>query len=91
MTISERRDAVRFLVERGLSPSRACQLARLARSTFHYQARPDRNVDLVEQLRELAAKHPRYGYRSLGYRSPLEFKRAWEQAQAKSDDSPIVT
>ena len=28
---------------------------------------------------------------SLGYRSPLEFKRAWEQAQAKSDDSNIPT
>lgn len=65
MSISERRDAVRCLVECGLSPSRACHLVQLARSTFHYQARPDRNADLVEQLRELAAKHPRYGYRRI--------------------------
>jgi putative transposase len=65
MTIAERRDAVRCLVERGLSPTRACQLVQLPRSTFHYQARPDRNGDLVEQLRELAAKYPRYSYRRI--------------------------
>jgi putative transposase len=28
---------------------------------------------------------------SLGYQSPLEFKRAWEQAQAESGDSPFPT
>jgi putative transposase len=65
MTIAQRREAVQFLVEQGLSPSRACQLVQLARSTFHYQAQPDRNADLVEQLRALAAKHPRYGYRRI--------------------------
>lgn len=56
---------MRCLVKRGLSPTRACQLVQLARSTFHYQARPERNGDLVEQVRELAAKHPRYGYRRI--------------------------
>jgi putative transposase len=65
MTIAERRDVVQFLVERGRSPSRACQLVQVARSTLHYQARPDRNADLVEQVRALAAKHPRYGYRRI--------------------------
>ena len=54
MTISERRDAVRFLVERGLSPSRACHLVQLARSTFHYQARPDRNGDLSPATHNLS-------------------------------------
>ncbi len=28
---------------------------------------------------------------SLSYRSPLEFKRAWEQAHTESNDSPIST
>jgi putative transposase len=65
MTVPERRDAVRFLVERGLSPSRACQLVQLTRSTFHFQARPDWNVDLVEQAHDLAATHPRSGYRRI--------------------------
>ncbi len=65
MTVPARRAAVRFLVEQGLSPTRACHLVQLARSTLHYQARPNRNVDRVEQVRALAAKHPRYGYRRI--------------------------
>ncbi|MDQ5854540.1 MAG: IS3 family transposase [Chloroflexota bacterium] len=52
-------------MERGLSPTRACRLVQLPRATFQYQARPDRNAELAEQMRELAAKHPRYGYRRI--------------------------
>jgi putative transposase len=52
---------VRFLIGPGVSPRRACQLLQSPRSTFQYQARPDRNADLAEQVRGLAAKHPRYG------------------------------
>jgi putative transposase len=63
MTVPERREAVRFLVVRHLSPSSACQLLQIPRSTFQYQARPARNADLAEQVRGLAAKHPRYGLR----------------------------
>jgi putative transposase len=36
---------------------------RLPRSTFDYQARPDRNADLADQVHELTQRHPRYGYR----------------------------
>jgi putative transposase len=56
---------VRLLVQRGLSPTRACQFMQIARATFQYQARPDRNSALATQLRELATKHPRYGYRRI--------------------------
>jgi putative transposase len=38
-------------------------LLQLQRSTFNYQARPERNVGLVEEVHELAQRHPRYGYR----------------------------
>src|SRR6266511_3197524 len=65
MTVPERREAVRFLVEWGLSPGRACQLVQLARWTFHFKARPDWNVHLVEQVHDLAATHPLYGYRRM--------------------------
>jgi putative transposase len=56
---------VQFLVDQGLSTQRPCALLQLQRSTFYYQARPERNADLEEQLRDLAQKHPRYGYRRI--------------------------
>jgi putative transposase len=37
----------------------------IPRATFLYQARADRNAALRAQLEELAAKHPRYGYRRI--------------------------
>ncbi len=54
-----------FLIQRGLSPTRACRLVQLPRATFQYQPRPDRNAELAAEVRELAAKHPRYGYRRI--------------------------
>lgn len=63
MSIAERRDGVGFLVSKGLSVARACVLVQLQRSTFHYQARPAADDELVEELQALALKHPRYGYR----------------------------
>jgi putative transposase len=56
---------VRFLVAGGLSVQRACLLASLARATFRYQAHPDDQSKLVSQVRELAARYPRYGYRRI--------------------------
>ena len=50
----------------GLSERRACDLIGLARSTFRYQAQEDAtNQWLKSQLVNLAASHPRYGYRRL--------------------------
>jgi len=63
VTVAERRKAVLFLVGRGLSVRRACHVLQLHRSTFGYQARPDRNAELTEQLQAVAQRHPRYGYR----------------------------
>jgi putative transposase len=53
------------LVEHGVSTQRACALLQLHRSTFYYQAQPDRNLELEQQLERLAQKHPRYGYRRI--------------------------
>ncbi len=63
MTVAARREAVQFLVARGLSQRRACRLVQLHRSTFGYQARPDRNAALADQVQAVAQHHPRYGYR----------------------------
>lgn len=63
MTLPARREAVQFLVTRGISERRACSLLELHRSTLQYQPQPERNADLTEQVQELAQRHPRYGYR----------------------------
>lgn len=61
--MAARREAVQFLIARGLSQRRACILLQLLRSTLSYQGRPERNVELVDQVHALARRHPRYGYR----------------------------
>lgn len=65
MTVAERRQAVPFLVARGVSQRRACVLLQIQRSTFQYQPRPDRNAGLEQHMQELAQRHPRYGYRRI--------------------------
>jgi putative transposase len=63
VTVAARRAGVQFLVAYGLAQRRACNLLQLQRSTFNSQARPDRHAGLVEEVHELAQRHPRYGYR----------------------------
>jgi transposase InsO family protein len=49
-----------------VSPRRACQTVEQPRSTQRYRARkPAADQPLVKRLRELAARHPRYGYRRI--------------------------
>jgi len=64
VSASARREHVRYAVTRGLSSRRACQLMHVARSTLNYQSKmPDRDARIEPRLREVAEKHPRYGYR----------------------------
>lgn len=42
MTVAARREAVEFLLTRGVSQRRACVLLQLHRSTFSYRERPER-------------------------------------------------
>lgn len=63
--MAEQRQAVQFLVDGGLSVPRACALVQLPRSTFLYTAKAEDDTELLAQIRELAARHPRYGYRRI--------------------------
>jgi putative transposase len=63
--MAEQRAAVQFLVAGGLSVRRACALVQIHRSTFQYGAHPTDDTALLSQLQELAAQHPRYGYRRI--------------------------
>jgi putative transposase len=55
-----------LLVKRGLSWRRACELLRVSRRWLGYRGKRGRGDDpVLPRLRELAARHPRYGYRRL--------------------------
>jgi putative transposase len=54
-----------MMMDHALSERRACGLSGVHRSTKRYQSRRDGQVGLRTRLRELAAKHRRYGYRRL--------------------------
>ena len=48
-----------------LSERSACKLLKVERSTYRYEPRPDRNMELRGELVKLARGKPRYGYRRL--------------------------
>jgi hypothetical protein len=64
---SRRRDAVTYLCRRHpVSERRACELVGQHRSAQRYTpSPPELELALVKRMNELAARHPRYGYRRI--------------------------
>jgi putative transposase len=64
---ARRRDAVRFLTKkRRVSERRACRVVEQHRSTQRYRPLPaEYELKLVARMNELAAAHPRWGYRMI--------------------------
>lgn len=64
---ARRRDAVRFLQRRHkISERRACKVIGQHRSTQRYRGiPPEFEIRLVKRMNQLAARHPRYGYRRI--------------------------
>jgi putative transposase len=87
VTPQAQREAVRFLVERGLSERRACVLVGAKRATVQYRPRTGDDIDV--RIGELARRHPRYGYRRFWALLRREgrmvnrkrVQRLWQQAQ----------
>ena len=77
--VSIRRDVALVVAEYGYSERQACKLVGMDRSSYRYEARPDRNDKLRQDLVALARQKPRYGYRRL---CAVLSKRGW-QANAK--------
>ncbi len=65
------------MLERGLSERRSLAVAHMSASAFRYEPRPDRNVELREQIQALANRHKRYGVGmfTLGFRRSFRFER----------------
>ena len=53
------------MVKRGLSARRACQLLGVSRRWLSYQGKREGDDPILPRLKDLAATHPRYGYRRL--------------------------
>lgn len=49
----------------GLSERRSCALAGIRRSSYRYRSAYTKDAGLVEQIKALAKKNPRYGYRRI--------------------------
>ena len=63
-----RRDSVAFMMSKAdVSARRACELMGISRRWLAYQGRDAKEDDdgVPDRLKELAVKHPRYGYRRL--------------------------
>ena len=73
--VSARRDVALLMADHQLSERHACKLLELDRSTYRYEAQPDRNSELREALVTLARQKPRYGYRRLW---AMLSRRGWE-------------
>lgn len=52
---------MRQMLEKGMSERRSLAIAKMSASAFRYEPRPDRNVELREQIQALANRHKRYG------------------------------
>lgn len=63
--MSGRRDVAFVMTGFNYSERRACKLLDMDRSSYRYEARPDGNAELREELIALARQKPRYGYRRL--------------------------
>ncbi len=61
VTAPARRELVRQMIDQGLNERQALRVARMSASAYRYAPRPDRNVDLRQQIVSLAQRHRRYG------------------------------
>jgi putative transposase len=60
-----RTDVAHAIQQFGMSERRACKLVMINRSSYRYEAVPDHNAQLRQELIQLARQKPRYGYRRL--------------------------
>jgi putative transposase len=55
-----------MVADYGVSERRACKLLAIDRSSYRYEPQPEEDVQLRQNLIQLARQRPRFGYRRLG-------------------------
>ena len=81
VTVSARRELVRFGQVRGLSERHALRLADMSAILFRYQRREDRNQVLRQRIVDMAHRHRRHGYRMIYLRLRQEGLAAQPEAR----------
>lgn len=62
-TVAERRELVEYATATyAISERQACELLKLSRTTYRYQAKPSDDEAIRESLKTLAARQPRWGF-----------------------------
>ncbi|MEO7658505.1 MAG: IS3 family transposase [Pyrinomonadaceae bacterium] len=59
------REAALSLIEKGISERKACTWLKVRRKSYRYRRKKADNAKLMKRIRELALKHPRFGYRRI--------------------------
>ena len=80
VTVSARRELVRFGQARGLSERHALRMAGMSAGVLRYRRREDRNQVLRQRIVDMAHRHRRHGYRMIHRRlrqegMPVNLKR----------------
>lgn len=65
MGCAARREVVEFIKTKQISERRGCRLVGLNRKSYHYRHRRKPDRKLRRSIRQLAMKHPRFGYRRI--------------------------
>ena len=59
--VPERREAAHDMIGKGLSERRACAILELRRKSYRYEPKQADTLTLIERIKELAMKYPRFG------------------------------
>jgi putative transposase len=85
--IQEKREAIRFAAERGISERCACELLEIGRSTVRYQAQERDDTDLIERIRAVHLKGPRFGIRRVS--KQLQRERRKQEKKGLPPAAPV--
>ena len=61
--VSRREDVAFAMAKFPISQRKACELMQIERSSCRYEAKPERQPEVREEVNRMAEAHPRYGYR----------------------------
>lgn len=61
--VSGQREAVAVMISAGMSERRSCGILELRRKSYRYEPKQADTLTLIERIKELAMKYPRFGYR----------------------------
>lgn len=86
-SLQERREAVSYANQRGISQRRACYLLEIGRSSARYQSQAKDDAQLVERIVAVHAKAPRFGIRRVA--NQLQRQRKKQEKEGLPVAEPV--